>query len=111
MKAQRFIQSIGIMIALVAGGVVLLSSQTSAHILEHNSSIIFQNKSTLSVGAWVIDNSGAVRDWLSIGVASPGWTIRGIADFNKDQIPDILLQNNETRTLSVWTWDGTKATG
>jgi hypothetical protein len=88
----------------------LLSSRVGAHLLEDRSSIIIQDKSTLSVGAWVIDKSGIVLDWLPIGVAFPGWTIHGIGDFNRDQIPDILFQNNETWALGVWTWNGTEVT-
>lgn len=72
--------------------------------------LLWHNKASGELSAWVFDSSGAVSgkealSWQcdsSSGCAKE-WTSAGTGDFNDDGVTDVLWHNRNTGELSVWT--------
>ena len=76
-----------------------------------HSDLVWLNDRTRQLGVWYM--GGAQGDvfissgFLGAGATGvPGWTVRGIADFNRDGHPDVLWQNDVTRQLAIWYMGG-----
>ena len=82
-----------------------------------NPDLIFQNTFTGQVYAWFLDGTGATVNFATgSGIRSTGylydgnlagWRLAGIADVNKDDIPDLIFQNTGSGQLYAWFLDGT----
>ncbi|MEX0272106.1 cadherin-like domain-containing protein [Leptolyngbyaceae cyanobacterium UHCC 1019] len=70
--------------------------------------IIFQDISTGTVRAWLLNSTSSIASTVTIGtLPGSGWRIKGIGDFNNDNSPDLLWHNFSTRTNLVWFLNGT----
>ncbi len=69
--------------------------------------LLWQNDTTRQVTVWFMggDQGSSYQSQNYIG-ATPGWTLCGAADMNRDGIPDLLWQNDTTRQVTVWFMGG-----
>lgn len=71
--------------------------------------LVWQNDSTRQVSVWYLGGSAGntfLGDaWLAPNGA-PGWRVAGAADFNGDNKPDLVWQNDMTRQVSLWYMGG-----
>jgi uncharacterized repeat protein (TIGR03803 family) len=71
--------------------------------------LIWQNDTTRQVTVWYFGGTYSLyfRGWSWLAPNPiPGWTIVGAADFNSDNVPDLVWQNDATRQVSVWYMGG-----
>jgi hypothetical protein len=71
--------------------------------------ILIQNDSTRQVGLYYMGGSGGASiinfGWIrSDGI--PGWSVVGVGDFNRDGVPDIIIENDSTRQIAVYFMGG-----
>jgi hypothetical protein len=75
--------------------------------------LVWQNDTTRQVGTWFM--SGPLATTV-IGVAYqapgsyPGWTLVGVADMDGNGVPDLVWQNDDTRSVGTWYMSGPQAT-
>jgi virginiamycin B lyase len=71
--------------------------------------LLFQNDSTGDITVWFMGGpQGATYMGQAYIGATPGWTLRGAADMNRDGVPDLLFQNDTTRDMTVWFMGGSQ---
>jgi hypothetical protein len=67
--------------------------------------LVWQNDSTRAVGVWFMSGPGATQ-LLGVGYPAPGsypgWTLVGVADFDRNGYPDLVWQNDSTGAVGVW---------
>jgi hypothetical protein len=69
--------------------------------------ILWQNKTTGQVAAWLMDGSGhAMRSILISSGGIADWKVVGMADLNSDGKMDILWQSKTNGQVAVWLMDG-----
>ncbi len=74
--------------------------------------VVLQHDITRQVIIWYMGGiqGNVFLDWTWLGdggaVGVPGWTVRGVADFNNDGQADVLWQNDTTRQVTVWYMGG-----
>lgn len=66
--------------------------------------LIWYNVSTRHTAIWFLNNSGTRKSSAAIlnSPLTPGWTVVGIGDIDKDGVPDIVWFNTSTRRSVVW---------
>jgi hypothetical protein len=75
--------------------------------------LVWQNDSTRTVGTWLMSGPQATT---LLGVvyqapgSYPGWTLVGLADMDGNGVPDLVWQNDETRTVGTWFMGGPQGT-
>jgi hypothetical protein len=69
--------------------------------------VLWRNKSTGLVGAWLLDKgTGNYSSWSSIAGAAIGeWEISGVGDFNGDKTDDVLWYNTQSGLMGAWLVD------
>jgi hypothetical protein len=74
--------------------------------------ILLQNTGTGQLVVWNTIRGGVIStdNFISPRPVSPAWRAILVADFNGDARPDILLQNQNTNDIYVWTMSGLTAT-
>jgi hypothetical protein len=71
--------------------------------------LVWQNDSTRQATVWYMGGlQGASRlGWAYLAANKvPGWKIGGASDFNGDGRPDLVWQNDATRSVTVWYMGG-----
>ncbi len=69
--------------------------------------LLWQNDSTRQVTVWFMGGpQGSTYLSQNYLGATPGWTLHGAADFNRDGVPDLIWQNDTTRQVTVWFMGG-----
>jgi hypothetical protein len=70
--------------------------------------LVWQNDATRGVTVWYMSGSlgNALQSVADITASAPGWTVRAIADMNRDGVPDLIWQSDATRAVSVWYMGG-----
>jgi FG-GAP-like repeat len=71
--------------------------------------LVWQNDTNRQVVVWYMGSSGGatMQSWNYLSVLGTlGWHITGAADFNLDGVPDLVLQNDSTRQVTVWYMGG-----
>lgn len=70
--------------------------------------ILLENTATGQRVLWLMGgaNSQYVTLGLDLGVLDPAWHIAGVADFNHDNRPDILLENTSSGQRVLWLMGG-----
>jgi hypothetical protein len=67
--------------------------------------LVWQNESTGQATLWYMTGAqGNVPSnwtWVSSG-GTGGWSVAGAADFDGDNVPDLIWQNDVTRQATVW---------
>ncbi len=65
--------------------------------------LVWENQSTNQVVLWYMGGVGGAvfEGWTYLVAGSPGWHIAGAADFNRDGVPDLIWQNNQTVQVTV----------
>jgi hypothetical protein len=71
--------------------------------------ILIQNDSTRQVALYYMGGSGGASiinfGWIrNDGI--PGWSVVGVGDFNRDGVPDIIIENDSTRQIAVYFMGG-----
>ena len=79
-----------------------------------NTALVFQNRVDSGVVFWY--TGGANRAVITGGdrvgrAVDAGWTLVGVADFNKDGRSDLLFQNQTTGQLVIWYMNGATYVG
>ncbi len=75
--------------------------------------LVWQNDTTRAVSVWYM---GGPMGMVLLGTASlapdtyPGWTVVGMADFDRNGVPDLVWQNDSLRTVRVWYMGGAQGT-
>jgi hypothetical protein len=71
--------------------------------------LVWQHRAQGSIVVWIMNGTTLVAGKaLSAGAVSDlNWKIVGAADFNGDQLLDLVWHNQATGTLSVWQMNGT----
>ena len=71
--------------------------------------LILQHQATGCMVAWHMTGTSLLKQsWVAPDcVADPAWSIRGVADFDRDGKPDLLFQNISTGGILVWLMNGT----
>lgn len=66
--------------------------------------IILQNRLADQILAWYMDGQGGIKSERLIGraIGDPNWKVEGLADFNGDQAPDLLLRHYGSGQNIVW---------
>jgi hypothetical protein len=69
--------------------------------------IIWQNKATGGLAAWLMNGAQAVATGsLSVSMPDLNWKIRGVGDVEGDGHADLIWQNIVTGQLGLWTLNG-----
>ncbi len=69
--------------------------------------LFWQNDTTRDVALWYMGGAQGSTFLGQVYIGStPGWSLRGVADFNRDGVPDLLWQNDTTRQVTVWFMGG-----
>jgi hypothetical protein len=75
--------------------------------------LVWQHDATRQAGAWYMSGPrGTTRlyiEWPAPG-EYPGWRIVGIADMNRDGVPDLIWQHDVSRAAGTWLMGGTRST-
>lgn len=75
--------------------------------------LVWQNDATGSVGVWYMGGSSGLTelfiDWPAPG-SYPGMKVVGIADIDKNGVPDLIWQNQSTRAVQTWFMAGPHGT-
>ena len=58
------------------------------------------------MGIWILFHAG-LSGYYNIGTAPAGFTVAGVADFNRDDNPDIIWENLTTGERRLWYMDRT----
>lgn len=72
--------------------------------------LFWQNDYTRQVGVWYLTGPQALtvaRLGYPAAGTYPGWTLVTIADMDRNGVPDLVWQNDETRQVGVWYMGGT----
>ena len=74
--------------------------------------LVWQHQITGWIGAWLMNGSAMTSSTLFTPstVADTNWRIVGVADFNGDSKPDLVLQHQTTGWIGVWLMNGTAMT-
>jgi hypothetical protein len=75
--------------------------------------LIWQNDSTRSATAWMMGGAtgGTLNEWTWVTSARLApWKLVATKDFNGDGHPDLVWQNDQTRSLVVWFMNGPQNT-
>jgi endo-1,4-beta-xylanase len=75
--------------------------------------LVWQNDSTRAVGTWYMGGPQGLTllsAFLQAPDVYPAWTIVGVADMDRDGIPDLVWQNDLTRAVRTWYMAGPLAT-
>ena len=74
--------------------------------------LVWQHDQTRSVGTWYLGGAKALQV-LSIDYQAPGeypgWRVVGLADMDRNGIPDLVWQHDQTRSVGTWYLGGPKA--
>jgi trimeric autotransporter adhesin len=74
--------------------------------------LVWQNDQTRSVGTWYLGGAKALQV-LSIDYQAPGeypgWRVVGVADMDRNGVPDLVWQHDTTRSAGTWYMGGAKA--
>jgi hypothetical protein len=74
--------------------------------------LIWQHDITRSVAIWFMSGPQGT-DVLGSTYAAPGnysgWTLVGVADLDHNGVPDLLWQNDSTRSVGVWFMSGSRS--
>jgi hypothetical protein len=72
------------------------------------SDILWRDTSTGQNGIWLMDGFTVTSSSYitSVSVATPGWIIAGVGDFNGDGKSDILWRNTSTGQNRIWLMNG-----
>ena len=74
--------------------------------------LVWQHKTDGTVTLWYMDGTTRIGSAnVSIGQGDPQWRIVGVGDFNADQHPDLVWQNDSTGALSAWLMNGSAVFG
>lgn len=95
---------------IVASGNVATTASTVRAIATGNiggDAIVLQNSANGSVSRWLI-NGFTLTSGTVIGTAL-GQTVVATGDFNVDGTADVVLQNNSTKAVTVWTLNSSAA--
>lgn len=73
--------------------------------------VLWHNKSTGELSAWILTASGGVSEklalsWKCDAACSRDWQLAGTGDFNGDSLTDVLWHNRTSGELSAWLIDG-----
>jgi hypothetical protein len=75
--------------------------------------LIWQNDASRSVGLWYLGGAQCTT-LLGLGWPAPdsypGWTVVGTADFDGNGCPDLIWQNNASRSVGLWYLGGVQCT-
>ncbi|WP_420266363.1 FG-GAP-like repeat-containing protein, partial [Candidatus Magnetominusculus dajiuhuensis] len=69
------------------------------------SDIVWQNSSTGTVAAWLMDNATIKSSGVVATSMDSAWQIKGFEDFNGDGKGDMLWQNSTTGAVVLWLMD------
>jgi hypothetical protein len=75
--------------------------------------LIWQNDATRQVRVWYL---GGQQGLNLLGTSDPapgtytGWRLAGVADMNRDGVPDLIWQNDATRSVGTWYMGGPNGT-
>jgi hypothetical protein len=75
--------------------------------------LVWQHEQTRQVGVWYMAGAEAstllFADWPA-PASYPGWRVVGVADMNRDGVPDLIWQHDTTREVGTWLLSGARAT-
>ena len=66
--------------------------------------ILWRNTSSGALALWQVN--GSTVQSIGIGAVPGNWLVRGIGDFNGDDVADILWQDSNSGTVAIWFLDG-----
>jgi hypothetical protein len=71
--------------------------------------IVFQHQVTGALSLWYMRGTQLLSSvaFTPSGPSDPSWRVAGVADFNSDGRPDLLLQHRDTGMLVTWYLSGT----
>jgi hypothetical protein len=68
--------------------------------------LVWQDDSNGDIAIWLmqreLDGSFTFKDTRIIGRVGTSWKVRGVADFNRDLIPDLVFQDTTAGWIAVW---------
>jgi Beta-propeller repeat/FG-GAP-like repeat len=72
--------------------------------------LVWQNDSSTEVIVWYMGGSqyNTMLSWAELAPPEPGWAVVGLADLNRDGIPDLVWQNESTGQVEVWYMTGSQ---
>jgi FG-GAP-like repeat len=74
--------------------------------------LVWQNDTTRAVGTWYMggpQGTTVLRVAYQAPGSYPGWTLVAVADMNRDGVPDLIWQNDNTRQVGTWYMSGPQA--
>jgi hypothetical protein len=75
--------------------------------------LIWQNDTTRAVGTWYMSGPLALTQ-IAVAFQAPGsvpgWKVVGVTDMNADGVPDLIWQNDVTRSVGTWYMSDAQAT-
>lgn len=65
--------------------------------------IFWRNQATGTNGVWLLNSAGTVGGWSGLPfVGDLNWRMISTADFDHDNVPDVLWHNTSTGDVAVW---------
>jgi hypothetical protein len=68
--------------------------------------IVWQDSLSGQVAVWMFSRAGdgsfSLKTTRSIATVPTNWKVRGVADFNRDLIPDLVWQDTTSGAIAVW---------
>jgi hypothetical protein len=68
--------------------------------------LVWQDDTTGTVAVWFISRAGdgsfTLKTTRTVTTIATNWKIRGVADFNRDLIPDLVYQDTTAGWIAVW---------
>ena len=72
---------------------------------------MLQNDVSNAVSIWLLNNNGQnLATAPIVFTAAANWKIVASGDFDRDRVPDIVLQNSVTNQISIWYMSGSNGT-
>ncbi|MEA2571377.1 MAG: hypothetical protein QOI24_3378 [Acidobacteriota bacterium] len=64
--------------------------------------VVLQNSTTGSVSRWLVSGSTITSD-VVVATPSADWKVKGAGDFTRDGVAELVVQNDATNAVAVWT--------
>jgi hypothetical protein len=64
--------------------------------------LVLQNASSGAVARWLVSN-GTITNGVTVATPLPAWKLKAAGDFSGDGLAELVLQNDSTNAVAVWT--------